>query len=138
MRWSAKINLILGVRNYNRDWLPATLQYVDSYIQRRNMNLLFPASMALSVWVLVEIITRAHASVLVHEQIGYTLVATLVSLGALEHIFLMLPLGEGRLWDWASPTKSASGFGPLALNGQSPAAPICSETFQVDIQAKNS
>lgn len=137
MRWSAKINLILGVRNYNRDWLPTALQYVDSYIQRRKMNVVFPLSMALSLWVLVQIVNRAHASLSVNEQIGYTLVATLVTLGALEHVFLMLPLGEGRLWGWASPPKSASGFSEFALTGQPSVGPMHADSFQGDIQANN-
>ena len=33
MRWSSKLNLVLGVRNYNRSWLPSHLAYVDSYTQ---------------------------------------------------------------------------------------------------------
>lgn len=137
MRWSAKLNLILGVRNYNREWLPASLQYVDSYIQRRKMNLLFPVSMGLSVWVLVEIVIAAHDTVLVNEQIGYTLVATLITLGALEHVFLMAPLGEGRLWDWASRPKSKTPTAMLVLATHASSTTAVRETFQPDIQPNN-
>jgi len=132
MRWSSKLNLILGVRNYNRDWLPTSLQYVDSYIQRRNMNVLFPISIVLSIWVLVRVVDAAHASVLIDVQIGYTLVATVVTLGALEHLFLMLPIGEGRLWEWASPQKPTSGIAALNLDEQSEAPPIVGKQFQAD------
>jgi putative photosynthetic complex assembly protein 2 len=34
MRWSAKLNLFLGVRNYNQDWLPGAPAYLDSYTRR--------------------------------------------------------------------------------------------------------
>lgn len=138
MRWSAKLNLILGVRNYNRDWLPKSLQYVDSYIQRRSMNMLFPASIAMSMWILVQIVDAARTTANVNEQIGFTLVATLLSLGALEHIFLMLPLGEGRLWHWASPAKSSSND-PLPDGADiSRGASAVPETFRGEIQPNNS
>ncbi len=116
MRWSAKLNLVLGVRNYNRDWLPSDLQYVDSYIRRKPMNGLFPLSLVVAVSVTVRVFLLSLDPRPIPEQIGLTLVATLLALGVLEHLFLMLPLGEGRLWGWASPAEE-----PLA---QHPADPL--------------
>ena len=50
MRWSSKLNLVLGVRNYNRSWLPSHLAYVDSYIPKRPFNILFPVSLVAVCW----------------------------------------------------------------------------------------
>ncbi len=35
--------------------------------------------------------------------VGLTLVGMLAALGTLEHLFLMLPLGDSALWHWAAP-----------------------------------
>jgi putative photosynthetic complex assembly protein 2 len=105
MRWSAKLNLVLGVRNYNRDWLPDDLQYIDSYIQRRSMNPLFPLSLGVATFVAAWVFYLSLGASAIGTQIGLTLVATLLALGALEHVFLMLPLREGRLWGWAAPEE---------------------------------
>jgi hypothetical protein len=87
MRWSAKLNLFLGVRNYNSDWFPEHLQYLDSYTRRAPMNLLFPVSVA------------------------DLLVSALLSLAVLEHWFLMLPFGESALWRWARDTPAGRAAG---------------------------
>jgi hypothetical protein len=39
----------------------------------------------------------------VPNQISYTLVASLAALGTLEHLFLMFPLRDAALWQWAAP-----------------------------------
>jgi putative photosynthetic complex assembly protein 2 len=119
MRWSAKLNLILGVRNYNRDWLPCALTYVDSYVQRRTMNVLFPVSIVVSGWACFAMVDGALMSILVAEKVAFILIATLIFLGLIEHIFLMLPIGEGRLWSWAAPQISASNKNQERLCSQS-------------------
>ena len=42
MRWSAKLNLFLGVPNLNAEFFPPHLRFLETYIKRRSMNLLFP------------------------------------------------------------------------------------------------
>lgn len=111
MRWSAKLNLILGVRNYNHEWLPEPLAYVDSYIPRRAMNPLFPVSLLVSVAVTWWLFAMALAVLPSPEAISLALVGTLVGLGAAEHVFLMLPIGERRLWHWASHKERATQVG---------------------------
>jgi putative photosynthetic complex assembly protein 2 len=103
MRWSAKLNLFLGVRNYNGQWLPVHLRYLDSYTRRRHMNALFPFSLLLGVAAAVNLYCEAIVSSTGFGAVGNTLVGTLVSLAVLEHVFLMLPLGDAALWQWALP-----------------------------------
>ncbi|MEO0973989.1 MAG: putative photosynthetic complex assembly protein PuhE, partial [Pseudomonadota bacterium] len=48
MRWSAKLNMFFGVRNFNEDWFPEHLQFLVSYLHRRRFNWLFPWSVTLA------------------------------------------------------------------------------------------
>lgn len=101
MRWSCKLNIFLGVRNYNGQWLPPQLHYLDSYTRRRTMNPLFPLSVTLGTLAAVHFFAAAHASHTAFGEVGNLLVATLIALAVIEHVFLMLPLGEAVLWRWA-------------------------------------
>ena len=40
-------------------------------------------------------------------SIGASLLAALAALGALEHVFLLLPVRDGALWGWALPSHKA-------------------------------
>ena len=103
MRWSSKLNLVLGVRNYNHSWLPSQLSYVDSYIPRRAMNGLFPWSLAAGVVASFLLLRAAAGAEDLGLMIALTLSGALAALGTLEHLFLMLPLGDASLWVWAAP-----------------------------------
>ena len=106
MRWSAKLNLFLGVPVFHREWLPAHLHHVATYVRRRAMNPLFPVSItaatAAAVWMLAGISGDPAGGFV---QASHFLVATLIALGLLEHWCLVVPLGEARLWKWALGTR---------------------------------
>ena len=105
MSWSAKLNLFLGMPNLN-DWLPDHLAYLKTYMPRRSMNLLFPVSVTVSTVIVVLMVARAlGAETSGAETVGLILVATLLSLGILEHWFLVLPLHDEALWAWALPPR---------------------------------
>ena len=106
MRWSAKLNLVLGVRNYNREWLPAHLAYLDSYIPRRPLNALFPLSLFMGLALTFYLLQGSLLSTDLSLVVGLTLVGMLAALGTLEHIFLMVPLGDSALWHWAMPVEA--------------------------------
>ena len=110
MRWSSKMNLVLGVRNYNHSWLPTHLSYVDSYIPRRPFNGLFPMSLLAGAAVSYALLQSAAQTDELGVMIALTLAGGLAVLGTLEHVFLMLPLGDASLWVWAAPdgTKPVS------------------------------
>jgi putative photosynthetic complex assembly protein 2 len=115
MRWSAKLNLFLGVRNYNGQWLPEHLRYLDSYTSRRRMNPLFPVSVLLGIAVTADLFFAAATSETRFGAVGNTLVGTLVALAVLEHAFLMLPLRDAALWQWALPrSRGSESAGPTA------------------------
>jgi len=107
LRWSAKLNLVMGVRNYNHSWLPEHLVYLDTYIPRRTFNPLFPVSVFLGSAAAISIFSLAIGASTVALTVSYVLVSVLVALGTLEHIFLMFPLGDARLWQWAAPAEAS-------------------------------
>lgn len=100
MRWSAKLNIFLGVPNINEDWLPDDLRFLTTYIKRRALNLLFPVSITVSTVIATSLFLSALAGT-DFERTGYTLVATLLTLAILEHWFLVLPVRDSALWNWA-------------------------------------
>lgn len=101
MRLSTKLNIFLGVRNLNENWLPLRLGYLESYFTRRPMNALFPFSVTAGT-VAAILVFRAALGVDVpaHETAGLLLVGTLLALGLVEHWFLILPLSIDRLFSW--------------------------------------
>lgn len=108
MRWSAKLNLFLGVRNYNSDWFPEHLKYLDSYTRRAPLNFLFPLSVTLGTTVAVLLLGQAMATNDPFLRSANLLVSALLSLGVLEHWFLVYPFGESALWRWALPSEPKS------------------------------
>lgn len=106
MRWSAKLNIFLGVPNLNLQWFPDHLRYLETFIVKKPMNALFPVSMVIS--------TAAAAFVLWSAMNGDTtpfgvveslLLGSLIVLAILEHVFLVLPVPDAALWHWAVPSK---------------------------------
>lgn len=106
MRWSAKLNIFLGVRNLHEEFWPDRLRYLSSYARRRRMNALFPASMVISSLVLARLLTAAPGT---GDDpagtVGLVLLATLLALAILEHVLLMLPCSDERLWELAMRSR---------------------------------
>jgi len=126
MNASARLNLFLGVRNLNAEFLPAHLGYLAGYLAQRPMNRLFPVSVALGT-VAVALMGRATLAdgIPAHEFVGYTLLASLTALAVLEHGFLVLPLPSAALWQWSLPAKVAPGtmIAPVAIESDTAGTP---------------
>ena len=101
MRVSAKLNLHFGVPNVGVEMLPPHLQYLAGYFRQRRLNPLFPVSVvvgaALSGW-LVYAAWQARGTPF--ESTGLTLVATLATLGLIEHLMMAFSLPADSLWSW--------------------------------------
>jgi len=106
MRQSAKLNVYLGVRNLSEAFLPDHLKYLESFFARRPMNLLFPVSIAAGVATCALLALAAAApDATRHETVGFTLLATLVALGLVEHVFMVLPVPADALWRWGLASR---------------------------------
>ncbi|MEQ8858839.1 MAG: putative photosynthetic complex assembly protein PuhE [Pseudomonadales bacterium] len=102
MRWSAKLNLFLGVANMDLELLPAHMRYLGSYMARRPMNPLFPVSVtAGAIACVVHLLAVFEPGAGEFERVAWALVGTITGLAVLEHALLVLPLRDSRLWRWA-------------------------------------
>ena len=107
MRQSAKLNVYFGVRNLNEEFLPHHPKYLQTYFRRRPMNAFLPVSVLVSLVVVVPIWQSAViAPTGGFEAIGMALVATLLSLAILEHLFLVIPLPFEALWRWGLRSRA--------------------------------
>ena len=102
MRLSAKLNVFLGVRNLTEQFIPEHLAYLVSYFRRARWNPLMPVSLLATAAVLVWWVAQpVPAGATALATVGRTLVATLLGLALLEHLFLALPVPDALLWRWA-------------------------------------
>jgi putative photosynthetic complex assembly protein 2 len=109
MRQSAKLNVFLGVRNLNAEFLPEHLKYLQTYFQRAPMNALLPVSLAAATIVAIPLWQAASASgASAFEVASASLVASLLSLAILEHALLVLPIPAERLWAWGMRSHAAT------------------------------
>ena len=108
LRLSAKFNLYLGVPNLSDEVFPAHLAYLKSYFRKRRMNALFPFSIlggcgiAAWAWIAAEASPADSGA-----AASATLLAGLAVLGVVEHLFLVLPMRDAKLFRWASNDKAA-------------------------------
>lgn len=99
MRWSAKLNIFLGVRNLHEEFWPEHLEYLKTFVRRRSMNKLFPLSILLASTALAALAFVAiSADGDLARRTGALLLATLLTLAIVEHGFLVLKLSDDVLW----------------------------------------
>jgi len=122
MHQSARLNVFLGVRNIDEEFLPPHMAWLKTFIRRAPMNPLCPVSVTLSTtcWVFMCIqIVRSPAGSAI--EASYVLTGSLMGLAILEHWFLMLPLHPARLWRWGLPKSLPKG--PALTHLPVPASP---------------
>lgn len=109
MHVSAKLNVFLGIRNLNKEFIPEHMDYLKAFFRRRSMNLLFPISVTAATivtWLLIQQATVPGQSA--HTVSGLTMLATLMALAVLEHWFMMLPIPAEELWRWSLRNRASS------------------------------
>jgi putative photosynthetic complex assembly protein 2 len=104
-RISAKLNLYLGVRKINVEFIPEHLNHLPSHFRTARMNWLFPISItglsvAAAYWL-----GHVFAADMPAHAVGYALLGALTALALLEHWFMVLPLPDERLWRWMLPDR---------------------------------
>lgn len=109
MHESARLNVVLGVRNVNAQFLPAHLAYLKSFLAVKPMNLLFPVSVTVSTVICAVMATEAALATDPFRQAGFTFLATMMALAILEHWFLVLPLPSEGLWNWSMKSRERAG-----------------------------
>jgi putative photosynthetic complex assembly protein 2 len=106
MHQSAKLNVFLGVRNLNEEFLPPHMAFLKSFLTRKPMNALFPVSVSVSTVIAVLMFQRALSPAASgFDRAGYLFLAALMSLAILEHWFLVTPLPSAALWNWSLKSR---------------------------------
>ena len=99
MRLSSKLNLFLGVPTLNAELLPPHLSHLRSYFTRKRMNPLLPVSISGSAVVTALLIDRAFTEGAGEYSVtAYILLASLLALALLEHLFMLIPIPIAGLW----------------------------------------
>ena len=114
-RISAKLNLYLGVRKINLEFIPDHLHHLPSHFRIARMNWLFPISitgLSLALGLALASCLSAQGQ---GEIVGYALIAALTALALLEHWFMVLPLPDERLWRWMLPQRETGAISPPNL-----------------------
>ena len=107
MHVSAKLNVFLGVRNLNVEFIPQRLNYLSTYFRQKPMNLLFPFSVTIGTVIALLLIQQAAAADTgTASAIAFTLLATLMALAVIEHWFMILPIQADALWRWSLKTPA--------------------------------
>jgi putative photosynthetic complex assembly protein 2 len=102
-RISAKLNLYLGVRKINTEFLPGPLGHLPSHFRVARLNWLFPVSvtgLALAAGFWLERLAAAPDPA---AAAGSALLAALTALALVEHWLMVLPLPDEKLWRWMLP-----------------------------------
>lgn len=99
----AKLNLFLGVPRINTDFLPSPLAHLPSHFRIRPMNRFYPVSLLLLGLAVAGLVLACRAAPTEAELVGFALLAALAALALLEHLLMVLPLPDERLWRWMLP-----------------------------------
>ena len=107
MHVSAKLNVFLGIRNLNVEFIPERLAYLTTYFRQKPMNQLFPFSITAGTIVTVLLVQQAVAAEPgSFMAAGYILIAALAALAVIEHWFMILPIPAEALWRWSLKRSS--------------------------------
>ncbi len=135
MHVSAKLNVFLGVRNLNEEFLPEHLTYLKGFLTKRPINLLFPVSVTAGTVTTVLVADGALAQGAdAFSATALMLLASLLALGVIEHWFMVLPLPAGSLWQWSLRNRAETDA-PAAAGAPPVTADQTSETAVAGVRA---
>ncbi|MBL8581504.1 MAG: DUF3623 domain-containing protein [Rhizobiaceae bacterium] len=107
MHESARLNVVLGVRNLSSHFLPPHLAYLKSFLNAKPMNLLFPLSVTVSTVIWTMLVMSAAEATDPATQGSFVFLATMMGLAILEHWFLVLPIPAEAMWNWSLKSRNA-------------------------------
>lgn len=105
MHLSARLNVLLGVRNVSEEFVPTHMAILKGFLTRKPMNLLFPVSVTAGTTTAILLFQRAFLTQDPAEIAGFSLLGALAALAVVEHWLLMLPLPVEKLWHWSLPHR---------------------------------
>lgn len=111
MHQSAKINVFLGVRNLNEEYLPEHLRRMAQFFSKRSINWFFPFSVTISTALAHWLYFQAARATDPFVAVSSCIYCILLGLAILEHWWLILPQPVG-IWAWGLLSRKKSAFKP--------------------------
>jgi len=105
MRVSAKLSIYLGARHSLSEMMPVRQKYLTTYFRTDRTTPFLPAMIVLALAVFVWLCSLGMTADTT-QTVGIALIATLLGLAIIEHVFLLLPLPDSVLWLWAAPKET--------------------------------
>ena len=113
-RVSAQLNLFFGVPRINTQFIPAPLRHLTSHFRRSRASLFFPLSLLFLAAMTHMLLRFTLIAATPETTVGFALLTTLAALALLEHLFMVLPLPDEKLWRWMLP--AAKTHSPASLH----------------------
>ena len=120
-RVSAKLNLFWGVPRINTDFLPDALAHLPTHFRVRRANAVFPVSVVGLAVATALFVRAAGAATEPHMALGWALVAAMAGLALIEHLLMVVPLPDEKLWRWMLPEPRTPIPRPQTTRPQEPA-----------------
>ena len=106
-RVSAKINFFVGVPYINFEFFPKPIAHMKSFFKIKPPSFFWIISAAIMLYLVILWGQNAfNENFDQHIKIGFLLISSLTFLALFEHLCMVIPLTETRLWLWMLPKKS--------------------------------
>lgn len=105
LRVSSKFNLFLGAPHFTDQFLPGRLAYLHSYFSQKPAGLFFALTTGAITLLAGALLWGAASAETPFAAASLALLGALAALGAIEHLFLALPLPDAALWRWLLPAR---------------------------------
>ena len=105
LRLSSKFNLFFGAPHFTDSFLPGRLAYLQSYFSQKPAGLFFAATTSAIAALAGVLVWGAAGAETAFAAASLALLGALAALGAIEHLFLALPLPDAALWRWLLPAR---------------------------------
>ncbi len=105
LRLSAKLNLFVGAPHFTDEFLPARLSHLRSYFSPRPAGAFLALTAGAAAIGAGALLYAASVTASAFDAVAFALLGALAALGALEHLFLALPLRDAALWRWLLPAR---------------------------------
>jgi putative photosynthetic complex assembly protein 2 len=105
LRLSSKFNLFFGAPHFTDSFLPGRLAYLHSYFSQKPAGLFFVATTGAITALAGGLLWGAVSAEAPFAAASLALLGALAALGAIEHLFLALPLPDAALWRWLLPAR---------------------------------
>jgi putative photosynthetic complex assembly protein 2 len=102
-RVSAKLNLFWGVPRINTEFLPEAIAYLPTHFRVGRPNAIYPLTVAALAGATALLLREIGAADAAHAALGWTLAAAIAGLALIEHLLMVVPLPDQKLWRWMLP-----------------------------------